>query len=372
MRAESEAINVLVTGPHLSGQGGVAGFYSAILPHLRKQDGLSIHYMEIGGAKGVGGIMHPLLDQIRFRRMLASIRPAVVHVNPSLNLKSFIRDGLFVYQAKRLGYPVVVFFRGWDEGFESAVETTWLRFFRKTYLKADAFIVLASAFRDKLREWGVTAQIKLGTTTVSSDLLRSFSFTVKTEQMASEPTTKILFLSRLEKKKGVMETMEAVITLRAKGRPVTLTIAGDGSFMDEVRKFADRHDESREFLFILGDVRGDSKISLLASHHMYCFPTYAEGMPNSVLEAMAFGLPVITCSVGGLRDFFEDGKMGYLVRQKTVTDIVDAVERLIEDRSMANSMSIYNYRYATRRFLAPGVADYLADVYRQVASTAKR
>jgi glycosyltransferase involved in cell wall biosynthesis len=366
-------MDILITGPLLADQGGVASYYNAVLPYLREQDGFGIHYMEIGGAKGVGGILHPLADQIRFRRILARINPAVVHINPSLVPKSYIRDGLFIYQAKRLGYPVIVFFRGWDQNFESAVETTWLWFFQKTYLKADGFIVLASAFREKLMEWGVTAPIQLGTTTVSSDLMRNFSIAEKVEKLGNEPVIKVLFLARLEKEKGVMETMEAVTMLRAKGIPVTLTVAGDGVFMDVARKYADRHDEMKRFLFVVGDVRGDEKRSLLASHHIYCFPTtYAEGMPNSVLEAMVFGMPVVTCLTGGLRDFFEDGKMGYLAKQRTVVDVANAIERLVNDRNTIMKMSSYNYHYATERFLAPGAADYLANVYRQVASTVKR
>lgn len=366
-------MNVLITGPSLSDQGGVANYYNAVLPFLRKQDSLNIHYMEIGGTKGKGGILHPLADQLRFRQTLNDIKPSIVHVNPSLNLKSYIRDGLFIYQAKRMGYPVVVFFRGWDESFESTVETSGSWFFRNTYLKADAFIVLASSFRDKLTEWGVTAPIHLGTTTVSNDLMRNFSFTEKSEKLTTEPLLKILFLARLEKEKGVMEAMEAVTQLRAKGKPVALSVAGEGISMDTVRKFADQHDQSKEFLFVVGDVRGNDKIALLTSHHIFCFPTYyGEGMPNSVLEAMAFGMPVITCPVGGLRDFFENGKMGYLVKQKVVTDIVGAIEKLINDRNMLENMSSYNHRYATERFLAPSAANYLADVYRQTTSTVNK
>jgi glycosyltransferase involved in cell wall biosynthesis len=373
MSTERSAMDILITGPLLADQGGVASYYSAVLPYLREQDGFDIHYMEIGSSKGAGGILHPLADQIRFRRMLAGISPAVVHINPSLVLKSYIRDGLFIYQAKRLGYPVVVFFRGWDRNFESTVETAWLWFFKRTYLKADAFIVLASVFKDKLTRWGVTAPIQLGTTTVSSDLIRDFSITEKVEKLGTEPVIKVLFLARLEKEKGVMETMEAVTMLRAKGIPITLTVAGDGVCMDAVRTFADRHDESKRFLFVVGDVRGEKKRSLLASHHIYCFPTtYGEGMPNSVLEAMAFGMPVVTCATGGLRDFFDDGKMGNLVKQRTAVDVMNAIERLVNDRNTIIAMSSYNYRYATERFLAPGAADYLANVYRQVASTVKR
>jgi glycosyltransferase involved in cell wall biosynthesis len=366
-------MNILITGPSLADQGGVASYYNAVLPHLSAQEKIGIHYMEIGGTKGMGGVLHPLIDQIRFRRTLAVINPTIVHVNPSLVLKSYIRDGLFVLQAKRLGYPVIVFFHGWEDNFESTMWATWLWFFRKTYLKADAFIVLASIFRDKLMAWGVTAPILLGTTTVSDDLVRNFSLAEKSEKLVTEPVLKILFLARLEKEKGVLEAMEAVTMLRAQGRLVTLTVAGDGACMDAVREFADRHDNLKEFLFVMGDVRGDRKVSLLASHHLFCFPTsYGEGMPISVLEAMIFGMPVITCPVGGLRDFFENGKMGYLVKQRSVTDIVAAIERLVDDRNMLKRMSSYNQRYATERFLASRVADYLGDVYRQFAPMVKR
>lgn len=102
-------MNILITGPSLTGPGGVASYYSAVLPHLRQQVGFDIHYLHIGRYDRAGGILHPLVDQVRFLRALARIRPTVIHVNPSLNLKSYIRDGLFIYQAKRRGYPVVVF-----------------------------------------------------------------------------------------------------------------------------------------------------------------------------------------------------------------------------------------------------------------------
>lgn len=365
-------MNVFITGPSLLDQGGVAGYYNAVLPFLREQDSLNIHYMEIGSTKGIGGSLSPLMDQIRFRQALGDANPSIVHVNPSLTLKSYIRDGLFISEAKRMGYPVVVFFRGWDKSFESSVEKAGLWFFRRTYLKADAFIVLASAFRDKLKEWGVTVPIHLGTTTVSSDLLRDFSFTEKSEKLITDSLIRVLFLARLEKEKGVIEAMEAVTLLREKGKPVSLTVAGEGAAMGAVREYADQHDQSREFLFVVGDVRGDKKRSLLASHHIFCFPSYyAEGMPNSVLEAMAFGMPVITCPVGGLRDFFEHEKMGYLVQQKAVVDIIDAIEQLIDDRDALKRMSVYNYQYAIERFLAPGAANYLTSVYRQVAFMGK-
>jgi glycosyltransferase involved in cell wall biosynthesis len=62
-------------------------------------------------------------------------------------------------------------------------------------------------------------------------------------------------------------------------------------------------------------VRGAAKKELLMSHHLLCFPTqYGEGMPNSMLEAMASGMAVMTCPIGGIRDFFEEPEMGVLLK----------------------------------------------------------
>ena len=360
-------MKMLITGPSLADKGGVAGYYNAVLPHLRRGHGHDIEYMEIGGTKASWGVFHPLVDQIRFRGILSSFSPEVVHVNPSLGFKSFIRDGLFIYQARRKGYPIVVFFRGWDKNFEAVLEKKWLWFFRHTYLEADAFIVLASEFRDRLVAWGVTRPVLLGTTTVSSELVRDFSIVEKLAGMEIDKVNRVLFLARLASEKGALETMKAVALLRDKGFPVVLTVAGDGECMPQVRDYALQHDPNGEFLFIVGDVRGDKKKELLATHHIYSFPsTYGEGMPNSMLEAMALGMAIVTCRTGGIRDFFQDGQMGYLVERRSCADVATALERLINEPGAVKRMSSFNHRYAVERFLAPGAARYLTDVYQRV------
>lgn len=359
-------MKILITGPALADPGGVAGYYNAVLPHLRELQEDRIEYMEIGGTKSSGGILHPLMDQLRFRSLLQDVQPDVVHVNPSLGFKSFIRDGLFIWQAKRSGRPVVVFFRGWDLNFESVLEQRWLWFFRHTYANADLFIVLAAGFRDKLQAWGVDRSILLGTTTVSSALMQGFSIAEKHASMSADRSVRILFLARLARDKGALETMEAVATLRNKGFAVLLTVAGDGECMPEVREYARHVDPDGTFLSVVGDVRGERKRELLFSHQIFSFPsTYGEGMPNSVLEAMAFGMAVVTCATGGLRDFFLDGEMGYLVERRNASEVAGALERLIVEDGAIMRMSAFNHRYAAEHFLAPGSANYLRSAYCQ-------
>ena len=136
--------------------------------------------------------------------------------------------------------------------------------------------------------------------------------------------------------------------------------------MSQVRNLAHLKDPSNKFLFIVGDVRGDKKKVLLAEHHIYCFPSLCEGMPNSVLEAMAFGMPVVTCPTGGLKDFFVEGKMGYLVKSGSSRDIADVLEKLIDEEGGIIRISSFNHRYAQKKFLSPMTATFMNEVYQEV------
>ena len=95
-------MKVLITLPSLNGKGGVANYYNSIMPFLNLNKEFNMSYLEIGTSQGSYNFLHPLYDQIRFFNRILLNKPDLVHVNPSLDLKSFLRDGMFVYLAKIL------------------------------------------------------------------------------------------------------------------------------------------------------------------------------------------------------------------------------------------------------------------------------
>ena len=362
-------MKVLVIGPDRNDPGGVANYYNAVFPRLSDVE-ITAYYLEIGSTHGNSSLMHIIKDQLRFWRSLGSLEPDVVHLNPSLLLKSFLRDGLFILLARLRGRRVLVFFRGWKKEFEKTVSGALRFFFHITYGKADAFVVLANEFGSRLRDWGITKPIYTATTAVANELLENFSIDNKLDSIEKAHIVRILFMARLERVKGVLELIEAVALVLKGGARVSLTIAGDGSIMQEVIREVSSLGSYSDSVEIVGYVRDDEKIRILESHHLFCFPTdEAEGMPNAVLEAMAFGMPIITCPVGGLADFFEDGVMGLLLRTREPGEIANAIASLLSDSGRMMTMAWHNYQYAQQHFLASRVAETLRTHYLDMACT---
>ena len=356
---------VLITIPSLEkDQGGVANYYNAVLPHLYRSNDFEIEIFEIGSTHGKQKIFHQITDQVKFIRKIKSSCSDIVHVNPSLNLKSYIRDGLFIFWAKQFNIHTLVFFRGWEKKFAKQIKGLLKLFFNLTYKKANSFIVLASEFKKKLKSWGINQPVHLLTTAVDDALIKNFSIENKLKRLKLSGTIRILFLSRLETQKGIFETIDAFKLLLDKKYNIALSIAGDGSITKQVSKYIAKLDLKNK-ICMLGYVRGKEKIKVFTEHDVYCFPTYHdEGLPNSVLEAMAFGMPVITTPVGGVKDFFVNEKMGYLCSVVNPEKIARGVETIICDKNRLCNIAFHNYSYAKQYFIAPIVADKLLNIYK--------
>ena len=114
-----------------------------------------------------------------------------------------------------------------------------------------------------------------------------------------------------------------------------------------------------------GYVYAEKKRDNLINNDIYLFPTkHGEGMPASVLEAMALGLAVVTRPVGGIKDFFEHGKMGFLTESVDPSVFADLIENLCSDYELVKTMSQYNHEFASQHFLASIVVDKMENDFR--------
>jgi len=357
-------MKVLISVPCLELPGGVANYYRTLRPHLDADK----HYFEIGARPGESGLLAKATrffgDFWLFLRQLAKDNYDLVHLNPSLLALSVIREGIFILIAKLHGRRVLVYFRGWEPSCERAIAKYFRWFFRRVYGRADAFIVLGEVFEQGLRSLGVDARVFHGTTVVDDSIFTAVNNDLSGRQQKAG-VVNVLYMSRLVRGKGLAVSIEAFALLREHFPDCCLTIAGDGPNRESMQQFV--ADRSLTGIRFIGHVTGERKQEEFIRADIFLFPTfYGEGMPNAVLEAMAFGLPVITRAVGGLPDFFENERMGFITDSCDYKEFAKMLEVLARDPSMCSEMGRFNQEFARNRFASSKVAGRLLDIYASV------
>ena len=355
-------MKVLIIHPEFKNPGGVSNYFSILKDKFNIETRDFVIGRRITERKFIFSIFRLIRDYINFVKILKNGKYDIVHINPSLNFKGVMREGLFLLLAKYLRTKVIVFFRGWNKRFEKKIERNGLWIFQRVYSRADAFIVLANQFKERLRDWKFKQPIYLETTIVDDNLLYDFDINKATTARTNSCNHKILFLARIVRKKGIYETIDAVALLKNRFSNVELVIAGIGEELQNVKDYVKKHNLSN--VIFAGYVKGEDKKKLLEDSYIYYFPTYyEEGMPNSAVEASAFGLPVVTRIVGGLADFFKNGENGFISESKNPTVFAGYIERLILDRELYKKISLNNYNLAQERFLASKAARRLEKIY---------
>jgi len=292
--------------PSPGSKGGVANYYSIIRDNILIPYEYFYRGVKVQDSKFSRFIFlfSALFDYIRFFMKLKTGRYPVVILNTSFGRTGLWRDSLFIKIIRKFQLKYVVFFRGIDEKVFELVKRKYLRQFRETFLRADKIIVLADSLKEQLVNLGYTKEIIVETTVIDTDLLSE----VSPEQIAAKqnaPLTNLLFLSRIEKSKGIYELVRAFLLLTEKYPGIKLRICGKGREKENIKRMVAGNDS----IHFAGHVEGMTKIEEYSSGQLFLLPSYHEGLPNSILEAMAFGMVVITTSVGGIPGIFRDGSM---------------------------------------------------------------
>lgn len=337
-------MKILINTPSLKKLGGVSSHYIG----LKKKWTFNVKYNTIGSRNSIPTIFLIPFDLIKFLVRCILFNPQLILLNPSLQINALKRDALFLKISKYLKIPTCIFMHGWEEEIEKAIDKKEFDFFNK-YKKADAFLVLANDFKLKLEQWGIDAPIHLTTTKVDDQLIENFNF-------FSKKTNKtILFLARIEENKGIFIVFKVFKEILKKYPDAKLKIAGNGGALEIAKTIVS--DQQIPNIDFLGNVSGDKLIGAFRESSIYILPTtHGEGMPTSILEAMAFGLPIISRPVGGLVDFFEEDKMGYLIESIQPKEYVEKAIQLLENNEIHRAIGKYNHEYAKENFMASKVA----------------
>jgi len=140
-----------------------------------------------------------------------------------------------------------------------------------------------------------------------------------------------LTVSRLIPRKGLNYLIQSMRYIVPKYQNVELKIIGDGPEMKSLKRLATQHGVNK-YISFLGYVRHDRLAQIYRTSHIFILPSLNEGMSNSILEAMASGLPIIATNTGGAHELMCNN--GILIKKRSSKAISNAVLTLIEKKEM--------------------------------------
>jgi glycosyltransferase involved in cell wall biosynthesis len=143
----------------------------------------------------------------------------------------------------------------------------------------------------------------------------------------------ILCVGRLTPAKGQHLLIDAVDRLLQQGRPVRLRLVGDGPDAASLRVSA-AHIATPQAVLFEGAVNQDRILSFYRTADAFCLPSFAEGLPVVLMEAMALQIPCVSTSITGIPELIRDGIDGLLVPASDLKSLVEALARLMDEAEL--------------------------------------
>ncbi|MCP5160713.1 MAG: TIGR03088 family PEP-CTERM/XrtA system glycosyltransferase [Hahellaceae bacterium] len=172
-------------------------------------------------------------------------------------------------------------------------------------------------------------------------------------------------VGRLEPIKGHMDLLEAFQRLHSRlpEKKIKLCLVGDGSQRERLALFV-KENGLQEVVYFAGNRRDIPE--LMSVFDCFVLPSHAEGISNTILEAMASGLPVLATRVGGNEDLVEEDVTGVLVEARAPEKMADAMQTLAENAELRKNMSSQGKRRVHDFFSLQIMVDQYADLYRSL------
>nr|AZY91876.1 glycosyltransferase [Lactococcus lactis] len=351
-------MKVLMLGNDPSVKGGITSVISQLLAHDWNSEGIDMKfiptYVETNNVRKILFFAKALR---RINKELKTNKPDVVHMHMSYK-GSFTRKFFLHKLCKKNNIPDIIHLHGsefkkwFDESDDKKKEQI------QTLLKESAgFIVLGDKWNKAVKE----IEPKTNTVVVSNTV-HIPDYTVEWKQ----PFT-VLFMGVLIKRKGVADLINAIYLLNKENKldNVRLVIAGSGAEEAELKAMCTQLvlDNYIEFS---GWTAGEKKEKLFRESQMLVLPSYNEGLPIAILEAISCGMPVVATNVGDISSAVIDGENGYLIEPGDVLAIKQAIEKIVWDPEVFNKMVTASRQLAESGFSDEKYFSCINDLYKEI------
>ena len=274
-------------------------------------------------------------------------RPKVVILFPAIGA-SLLEKGLMSWMAFFLRIPVFMFPRG-GPLLDQVKESPFTRFWVKWAFRGASKVLCQGP------AWQTFAIETLNFSKHNCPIIFNWTATdrllsigeKKLKTKRNHPLN-ILYLGWLEEEKGIFDLLEACSDVIQENK-FKISIAGGGRCENEAKELV-RKRGMQDLVKFFGWIEGAQLEELLNNSDILVLPSWAEGFPNAVIEAMASGLAVVVTSVGNIPDILTHDLDALLVTPKDKVSLTTAILRLVDDENLRHSIALKGHEFSAENF----------------------
>jgi glycosyltransferase involved in cell wall biosynthesis len=376
-RLSSSALKpqVLISGALPPPMGGVGAYYQTLLnsslPNRVKMQFVqtSSQKRELSGTgkATLSNLFLAIQDCIRFTKAVIIFRPKLTHISTAIGL-SFVKHTYCVGIARLFGSRVLLHPHCSLTVLYYQRPKWWQWYFRQVIRLTNGVIALS-------REW-----LQLNSIIPNRKVfylpnainIRLYE-NVAAKHLSEKPSVsscRVLYMGTLDKTKGTYDILEAAGMIGSWGLNAVFNLVGGALSVQDEQRMQEYilTNNMNDTVYLQSIALGKEKIDYLTNANIYVYPSYNEGMPIAVLEAMACGLPIVATKVGGLPDLIQDGINGFLVDPGKPEQLASAIARLAKDSDLRASMGKASYQYVCEQYDIETHVTHLVEIYKQVLS----
>jgi len=356
---------------HLRKLGHTVYVMTADLPHLKMatDSNLQMRLPLFYNASGKWGEI-PICPSIFSK--LAEVHPDIVHLHtpPRFFAESAVFYFRFLSQFK---IPIIVTYHLHNASLKHLERSVWWlhnRTLQRFVFSAASKVVLCNSQEANLvsREFGIR-QEKIAVIPPGVDCNRFNPLKVKGDFLLQKGITAektILFSGRLNPVKGVNFLIKAFDMVLRRHKNVALVICGveTGNYQRELRMLVNNLNLSSKVVF-LDPVSAEDYPRLLASCNIFALPSLSESWPKSLAEALSMERAVVATEVGGVKEIVQNNETGLIVEPTDVTALASALDRLLENDSLANCLGKNGREYVVSNFDWNTIATRFETLYKE-------
>ena len=277
----------------------------------------------------------------------------IVHIHVG-EAPSALRKLVFFRLAKWLRKKIIVHYHSFSP--DTTINGPYSERFRKLFCGADVVVVLSNYWKEVVdKKFHLGNRIKV---------VYNPCPTITCPQKY-EKTKSILYAGTINQRKGYADLIRAFAKVATKHPDWKITLAGNGE-VEQARALAKELGIEGQ-VELLGWVSGDSKDKAFKQASVFCLPSYAEGFPMAVLDAWAYGLPVITTPVGGIPDVAIDGENMMLFNPGDIETLAEKLDWIMSDEALRDKLSAASIKLASEKFNLKTITEQVGIIYESLS-----